>query len=96
MKKVLFLFLICLGVSSCSSCSSSQQEPNDPLYYESLGKEAALIQQGLFEAADIERQAREDYMNGGGYTSPNGERQIHYQGSKEQQEDLKKIEEKGW
>lgn len=101
MKKIFkaaCIALVCFGVNSCVSCSNSSksEEIHDPQYWESLGKETALRHQGLYEAADIERQAREDYMKGGGYTSPDGGRQIHYKGSKEQQRDLKKMDSLGW
>ena len=51
-------------------------------------------------AATIERNARIEYMQGGGYTSPDGTKQVHYQGSKEQKSDLEMIDayfnEHGW
>ena len=94
--KVACIALVCFGLNSCVSCSNSSKsdEIYDPQYWESLGKETALRHQGLYEAAEIERKAREDYMNGGGYTSPDGGRQIHYKGSKEQLEHLKMIDER--
>ena len=101
MKKIFkaaCIALVCFGVNSCVSCtnSSKSDEIYDPQYWESLGKEAALRHSGLSEAADIEKKAREDYMKGGGYTSPDGGRQIHYKGSKEQQRDLKTLDSLGW
>ena len=35
------------------------------------------------DAAKIERQKRLEYLQGGGYTSPNGGSQVRYQGSKD-------------
>ena len=35
-------------------------------------------------------------MEGGGYTSPDGGKQIHYQGSEEQKEHLRMMDAYGW
>ncbi|HIY47636.1 MAG TPA: hypothetical protein IAA35_06335 [Candidatus Alistipes faecigallinarum] len=52
------------------------------------------------DAAAIERNARREYMKGGGYTAPDGSKQVHYNGSKEQESDLEMIDayfnEHGW
>ena len=44
-------------------------------------------------AANAERNDRLNYMKGNGYSSPDGGRQVHYNGSTEQQRDLKAIDE---
>lgn len=62
----------------------------------SVERERELRDAGMDNAANIERKARYEYEHGGGYTSPNGGRQIHFQGSKEQQEQLKMMDELGW
>ena len=69
---------------------------NDKEYWESVQREKALKEMGMKDAARIERQRRLKYLQGEGYTSPNGGSQVHYQGSKEQQEDLRRIEQMGW
>jgi hypothetical protein len=73
---------------------------NDENVTESVEKEQALREMGMDGAANIERRAREEYNDGGGYTSEDGSRQIHYQGSKEQKRDLEMIDayfnEHGW
>ena len=101
MKKVFDTFLIAvivLSLNSCIGCSnnSSYPEETDANYWNSVSRERALKNAGLEDAAKIERKARQDYMQGGGYTSPTGGRQIHYQGSEEQKEHLRKMEELGW
>jgi hypothetical protein len=65
---------------------------NDENVTESVEKEQALREMGMDGAANIERRAREKYNDGGGYTSEDGSRQIHYQGSKEQKRDLEMID----
>lgn len=97
MKLLKFIFK-CICLSSlflCYSCSGddSSKYDNDEKYWESINKEQKLRDAGLDGAANIERKARREYMKGGGYTSPSGERQIHYKGSKEQQRDLNMIDE---
>lgn len=92
-----FIIAVCLGTSSCIGCSSSSDSDNyDENYWNSVNREQALRDAGLDGAANIERKARQDYMQGGGYTSPYGGRQVHYNGSKEQQEDLRMMDAYGW
>ena len=43
-------------------------------------------------AATMERNARREYMKGGGYTAPDGSKQVHYKDSKEQKEMLELID----
>lgn len=101
MKKVIGAFLLVvipLSLNSCIGCSNdnSYQEEYDANYWNSISREQALEDAGLEDAAKIERKARQDYMRGEGYTSPDGGRQIHFQGSKEQQEQLEMMDELGW
>lgn len=93
--KVVFLCTI-LSLQSCIGCSNQSSNDYDENYWNSVGREQELKDAGLDDAAKIERNSRLDYLKGGGYTSPDGGRQIHYKGSKEQQEDLKKMDELGW
>ena len=101
MKKVISTLLIAtvtLSLHSCIGCgnNNSSHDEYDENYWNSISRERALKDAGMEDAARMERKARQNYMQGGGYTSPNGERQIHFQGSKEQQEQLKKMDELGW
>ena len=88
--------------SSESSYSSEKvrgygtMNADDDEYWESVNREEALKKAGLDDAAKIERRARIKYLQGDGYTSPNGGSQIHYQGSKEQQEHLEEMKRRGW
>ena len=61
-------------------------------YKESLERETQLRKQGFDGAADVERNARQDYLRDGGYDSPDGGKQVHYNGSKQQQDDLDAID----
>ena len=110
MQKILLsasvAILCCISFNSCISCdsnyssSSSSRYVEDENYWESINKEQDLRDAGMDGAADIERNARREYMQGGGYTSPEGDKQIHYQGSQEQKRDLDMIDEyfneNGW
>ncbi len=82
------------------SSTNSNYISNDENVTKSVVKEQVLREVGMEGAANIERRAREEYNNGGGYTSKDGGRQIHYQGSKEQKRDLEMIDayfnEHGW
>lgn len=87
--------------SSISNSSStnryvSRGSDNDEEYWKSIQREKALKAMGMDDAARIEKQSRLKYLQGGGYTSPDGSSQVHYRGSKEQQEDLRRIEQMGW
>lgn len=68
----------------------------DQEYWRSIQREKELKDAGLYDAAKIERRARQDYVQGGGYTAPDGRGQIHFQGSKEQEEQLRMMDELGW
>lgn len=99
MKKVVGLMLRCaiaMCLTSCSGCSSTKNPREDDQYWESINREQALRDAGLDGAANMEQKARRDYLQGGGYTSPNGGKQVHYQGSKEQARDLEIMESYGW
>ena len=82
------------------SSTNSNYISNDENVTKSVVKEQVLREVGMEGAANIERRAREKYNNGGGYTSKDGGKQIHYQGSKEQKRDLEMIDayfnEHGW
>ena len=88
--------------SSESSYSSGKvrgygsMNADDDEYWESVNREEALKKAGLDDAAKIERRARIKYLQGEGYTSPDGGSQVHYQGSKEQQEHLEEMKRRGW
>lgn len=86
------------SVSNCTSTNRyvSRGSDNDKEYWNSVQREKALKAMGMDDAAEIERQSRLKYLQGGGYSSPDGGSQVHYQGSKEQQEDLRRIELMGW
>ena len=95
MKKFLGLMLLSATTVCLTSCfgeSSSSSRVEDDKYWESIGRERALRDAGMDGAANIERNARREYMKGGGYTSPDGGKQIHYKGSREQKEMLDLID----
>ena len=95
MKKFLGLMLLCATTVCLTSCfgeSSSSSRVEDDKYWESIGRERALRDAGMDGTANIERNARREYMKGGGYTSPDGGKQIHYKGSREQKEMLDLID----
>ena len=78
------------------SSGHNSMDADDEEYWKSVNREKALKDAGMDEAAKIERKARQNYLKGGGYTSPNGGSQVHYQGSKEQQEHLEEMRRRGW
>jgi hypothetical protein len=110
MKKILLSMVLCAAIACLTSClgnnsSSSRIESSstrieDDAYWKSIEREQTLKDAGMEGAATIERNARIEYMQGGGYTSPDGTKQVHYQGSKEQKSDLEMIDayfnEHGW
>lgn len=69
---------------------------NDEVYWNSIRREKMLKDAGMYDAARIEKNARQRYLQGGGYTAPDGSGQIHFQGSKEQEEQLRMMDELGW
>ena len=91
---VSLLVLVSLSTSClCSSSSSHSKYIEDDKYWESVSREQQLKDAGMKNAAEMERKARQEYMKGNGYTSPNGGQQVHYNGSQEQQRDLDAIDE---
>ena len=74
----------------------NSMDADDEEYWKSVNREQALKNAGMDEAAKIERKARQNYLKGDGYTSPSGGSQVHYQGSKEQQEHLEEMKRRGW
>ena len=103
MKKIFRLLLLCattICFTSCFGDGSSSSRVEDDKYWESIAREHALEDAGMEDAATIERNARREYMKGGGYTAPDGGKQVHYKGSKEQKRDLEMIDayfnEHGW
>lgn len=69
---------------------------NDDEYWNSVAREKALKEMGREDAARLERNARLNYMQGGGYHSSDGTPQVHFQGSKEQEDQLIMMDEMGW
>lgn len=86
---VLVVYALLAGASSDSSSSYD----NDDNYWNSVAREKQLRDAGMDGAANAERNDRLNYMKGNGYSSPDGGRQVHYNGSTEQQRDLKAIDE---
>ena len=85
--------------SSASDISTSSTKKyikpgseNDEVYWNSIQREQMLKDAGMHDAARMERNARLQYLQGGGYTAPNGSKQVHYQGSQEQKSDLEMID----
>ena len=74
------------GWSLFGTHNTSPQELNEIRNSES--KENSLRDAGYDGAANMEENARNDYNNGGGYHDQNGHRQIDFQGSREQKEQL--------
>jgi len=95
MKKIFGMMLLCattVCLTSCFGGSSSSPRVEDDKYWESVSREQALKKAGMEGAATIERNARREYMKGDGYTAPDGSKQVHYKGSKEQKEMLELID----
>lgn len=69
---------------------------NNSEYWKSVSRQKALEDMGMDRAAEIERNARLKYIQGGGYHSKDGTSQIQFQGSKEQAEQLRMMDEMGW
>ena len=84
------------GYSSERKRGHNSMDSDDDEYWNSVAREKALKDAGLYDAAKIERKARLDYLKGGGYTSTDGGSQVHYQGSKEQKEHLEEMDRRGW
>lgn len=82
--------------SSTTTRGHNSMDADDEEYWRSVNREQALKDAGLKDAARLEREARLKYLQGGGYTSPDGGSQVHYKGSKEQQEHLEEMARRGW
>ena len=89
--------------STSSNKSSSSKvrgrgtmDKNDEEYWESVNREEYLRKIGMDDAADLEHKARIRDLGGGGYHSKDGGSQVHFQGSKEQEEQLRQMDEMGW
>lgn len=90
---------IALILTSCfggSGYNTPSKYVEDDKYWESILRQQQLEEAGMDNAAEIEKRARQEYMQGGGYTAPDGSKQVHFQGSKEQAEQLKMMDELGW
>ncbi len=82
--------------NSSTRTYETSDRSNDDEYWNSVARENALKEMGREDAAILERNARLNYMQGGGYHSSDGTPQVHFQGSKEQEEQLRMMDEKGW
>lgn len=76
--------------------SNTTDRSNDDEYWNSVARQNELEEMGYEGAANMERNARQEYMRGGGYHAPDGTPQVHFQGSREQAEQLKQMDEMGW
>lgn len=85
---VLVFYALLAGASSDSSSSYD----NDDNYWNSVAREKQLRDAGLNGAANAEKNDRLNYMRGDGYSSPDGGKQVHYNGSQEQKRDLEAID----
>ena len=95
-NELLLLILFSIVMQSCiGGCGNinTNKYSEDDNYWDSINKEKRLKEIGMDDAANIERKARQKYMQGGAYTSPNGGSQIYYYGSIEQERDLELIDE---
>lgn len=79
-----------------STNSSSNDRGNDKEYWNSVVRQKEFEEMGYDGAANMERNARQEYMHGGGYHAPDGTPQVHFQGSREQAEQLRQMDEMGW
>ena len=79
-----------------SNNSNTTDRSNDEEYWNSVARQNELEEMGYDGAANMERNARQEYMRGGGYHAPDGTPQVHFQGSREQAEQLKQMDEMGW
>lgn len=79
-----------------SNNSNTTDRSNDEEYWNSVACQNELEEMGYDGAANMERNARQEYMRGGGYHAPDGTPQVHFQGSREQAEQLRQMDEMGW
>lgn len=96
MKKILFIFIIlafAIILNSCSGCESKYEHDNE--YWDSVNRQESLERAGMKDAAKKEGEYRRDRMQGkskGAYTNEHGEDTRIYKGSKEQEADLRAID----
>ena len=81
---------------SHSTIHRSKDRSNDEEYWNSVARQNELEEMGYDGATNMERNARQEYMRGGGYHAPDGTPQVHFQGSREQAEQLRQMDEMGW
>lgn len=81
--------------SSCSNKSWTNRD-NDEEYWRSVCRQKYLEDMGLNDAAKMERNERLKYIRGGGYHSIDGTPQIHFNGSQEQIDQIRRMEDMGW
>lgn len=79
-----------------STNHSATDRSDDDEYWNSVARQKALEEMGYDGAANMEKNARLEYMQGGGYHAADGTPQVHFQGSREQAEQLKQMDELGW
>jgi hypothetical protein len=104
-----FLLMFFLGISilfinKCVNTDSDTTPSNptyvhdesDTSYWKSVQKEKDLRDAGYDGAANMEENARHDYNHGGGYHSKDGSRQVDFQGSQEQKDQLDEMKRRGW
>lgn|SRR5574344_106731 len=103
-QTIMFIVLLLLSMLFIDKCiyndtpSSSNyiHDDSDTAYWNSVRKENALRDAGHEGAANMEENARREYNHGGGYHDKNGNRQVDFQGSREQKEQLDEMDRRGW
>lgn len=81
-------------IHSTTSIKSDRSDDNE--YWNSINRQKELEEMGYDGAANMEKNAREEYIRGGGYHAPDGTPQVQFQGSREQAEQLRQMDEMGW
>ena len=84
------------NITSPTKYNSTSDRTNDDEYWKSISRQKELEDIGMDGAANMERNARQEYIRGGGYHSQDGTPQVHFQGSREQAEQLQQMDEMGW
>lgn len=82
--------------STTESYSRTGDRSDDSEYWNSVAREEYLRDMGYDGAANMEKKARLEYQQGGGYHAPDGTPQVQFQGSREQAEQLRQMDELGW
>jgi hypothetical protein len=94
---ILNIFTSCVSCSYSSPSSSTYiHDESDTAYWNSVRKEKNLRNAGYDGAANMEENARHEYNHGGGYHDQSGNRQVDFQGSREQQQQLDEMKRRGW